>query len=54
MKTKKIKKDQGRSVVVATRLTRDEHRVFKKLCKEKKVTFARLIRYSLEETLKLN
>ena len=54
MKTQRIKKDSGRNVVVATRLTREEHKIFKKLCKEKKVTFARLIRFSIEETLKKN
>lgn len=54
MKTQKIKKDEGRNLVVATRLTKQEHKIFKKLCKEKRVTFARLIRYSLEELIKKN
>ena len=54
MNTKKLKKDQVRNVVVATRLTKSEYKIFKALCKEKKVTFARLIRYSIEETLNQN
>lgn len=51
METHEIKKDQVRKMIVATRLTRDEFKAYKKLCKEKKVTFSRLIRYSLEKTI---
>jgi len=54
MNTRKLKKDSVRNIVVATRLTYEEHKIFKKLCREKKVTFARLIRFSIEETLKKN
>jgi len=50
----KIQKDEGRNLVVATRLTRQEHKILKKLCKENKITFARLVRYSLEQTLNNN
>jgi len=54
MNTRKLKKEAVRNIIVATRLTREEHKIFKRLCKEKKITFARLIRFSIEETLKKN
>lgn len=54
MEKQEIKKDSVRKVIVATRLTREEYKMYKKLCKEKKITFSRLLRYALEKTITSN
>lgn len=51
METQEIKKDSARKMIIAARLTHEELKAYEKLCKEKKVTFSRLISYSLEKTL---
>jgi len=50
----KIEKDAVRNKVVTTRLTKDELKVLKNLCKIQKITISRLIRYSLEKTMNNN
>jgi len=47
----KIEKEARRIKVVTTRLTKDELKVLKKLCKIQKITISRIIRYSLEKTM---
>lgn len=50
----KIRKEARRNKIVTTRLTKDEFKLFKKLCKAHKITGSWLIRFSIEETLKSN
>lgn len=50
----KIQKEARHTKIVTTRLTKEEFKTFKKLCKNQKITISWLIRSSLYERLKNN
>ncbi|MCL6101612.1 MAG: hypothetical protein M1292_03875 [Bacteroidetes bacterium] len=47
-----IFKDAPRTKMVTTRLTKAEYKICKRACKERKITLAQLVRYSLDVVLK--
>jgi len=54
MENLKIKKEPRRQRILAVRLSPEEFSRIEKLCKDQDISYSRLIRFSIEEILKMN